>query len=66
LSEAGTSFNRIVDELRQELAEKYLMETSLSITEIAFAVGYTNVSAFDTAFKRWTGQTPYRYRAHAA
>ena len=66
LAEAGTSFNRIVDELRRELAEKYLTETSLSITEVAFAVGYTNVSAFDTAFKRWTGQTPYRYRVQAA
>ena len=66
LADADTSFNRIVDELRKELAEKYLTETSLSITEVAFAVGYTNVSAFDTAFKRWTGQTPNRYRVQAA
>ena len=58
LAELGTSFNGIVGSLRKDLALRYLQESSLSLTEIAFLLGYTEVSTFTHAFKRWTGSTP--------
>ncbi len=58
LAELGTSFNGIVGSLRKDLALRYLQESSLSLTEIAFLLGYTEVSTFTYAFKRWTGSTP--------
>lgn len=46
-------------------AENLLTNTSLSITDIAFSVGFSNISRFDEAFKRITGTTPLKYRKHA-
>jgi AraC-like DNA-binding protein len=58
LNEAGTSFAGVLDALRRDLALRYLQDKTLSLTEIAFLLGYSEVSAFNHAFKRWTGQTP--------
>ncbi|MHA1530347.1 MAG: AraC family transcriptional regulator [Alphaproteobacteria bacterium] len=58
LAELGTSFNAIVASLRKDLARRYLQESDLSLTEIAFLLGYTEISTFSHAFKRWTGITP--------
>jgi AraC-like DNA-binding protein len=62
LAELGTSFNGIVGSLRKDLALLYLQESSLSLTEIAFLLGYTEVSTLNHAFKRWTGSTPTAFR----
>jgi AraC-like DNA-binding protein len=40
----------------------YLKERENTLTEIAFLLGYSEVSAFNRAFKRWTGKTPMVYR----
>jgi AraC-like DNA-binding protein len=65
LAELGTSFNAIVEALRQELALTYLRDSNLSQTEIAFLLGYTEVSSFNHAFRRWTGKTPGQVRQGA-
>ena len=62
LAELGTSFSEIVDRLRHDLAVRYLNETAISLTEIAFLLGYGEVSSFNHAFRRWTGQTPSAVR----
>jgi AraC-like DNA-binding protein len=62
LAELDTSFNGIVESLRKELARRYLQESNLSVTEIAFLLGYSEVSTFNHAFKRWTGNTPAAFR----
>ncbi len=62
LAALGTSYNAIVDELRRELAERYLRDSLLSLSEIAFLLGYTEVSTFNHAFRRWTGTTPSAFR----
>jgi AraC-like DNA-binding protein len=62
LTDLGTSFNAIVETLRRELALTYLRGSSLSQTEIAFLLGYTEVSSFNHAFRRWTGKTPGQVR----
>lgn len=63
LEEEGTTFSALVDDLRKDLAEKYLAEPRSAISEIAFMLGFSNVTAFGRAFKRWAGQSPTEYRA---
>jgi AraC-like DNA-binding protein len=54
----GTTFRRVVDELRLQLAERYLRQPGLSVEEVAFLLGYSDHSAFHRAFRRWTGRAP--------
>ena len=63
LGELGTSFADIVDHLRHDLARKYLHQQDLSLTHIAFLLGYSNQSAFSSACRRWTGKAPRELRA---
>ncbi len=63
LSAEGLSFSQVLEDLRSELAKQYLMDQGLSISRIAWLLGYQEVSAFTHAFKRWTGKTPREVRA---
>ena len=62
LQQAGTSYQQILDELRQELAEHYLLRSELTIQDIASYLGFTESRSFHRSFKAWTGQTPGEYR----
>jgi AraC-like DNA-binding protein len=62
----GTTFAGIVTELRADLARRYLNDKDLAISEIAWLLGFQEVSAFTHAFKRWTGKTPSETRAQRA
>jgi AraC-like DNA-binding protein len=62
LSDEGTGFNELLDEVRQEFAKRYLERRKLSIGEVGFLIGFTDSSAFFKAFRRWTGITPSEYR----
>jgi AraC-like DNA-binding protein len=62
LAALGTSFNDVLDRLRNNLALKYVRESDLSLAEVAFLLGYANPPAFTLAFKRWTGKTPSQLR----
>jgi AraC-like DNA-binding protein len=61
----GLTFSGVLESLRSDLAERYLMD-DLSISQIAWLLGYQEVSAFTHAFKRWTGKTPREARSLAA
>lgn len=64
LEHEGTSHREILDELRRDLAERYLGDSQLAISEVAFLLGFSHVTALHKAFKRWTGgTTPAEYRA---
>jgi len=65
LQSAGTTFYTLLDEVRQDLAQKYLRAQDSSITEIGFLLGFSESSAFSRAFKRWMGVTPSEYRKTA-
>ena len=58
LAAEGTSFSAMLDELRRDLAHHHLREEAVSISKIAWLLGYQGVSAFSHAFKRWTGKSP--------
>jgi len=62
LHEEGTPFAEILDEFRKALAKRYLDEQELQISEIAWLLGYREVSSLTHAFKRWTGTTPRQFR----
>jgi AraC-like DNA-binding protein len=65
LQSAGTTFNTLLNEIRQDLAKKYLREQHNNITEIGFLLGFSESRAFSRAFKRWLGVTPSEYRKAA-
>ena len=65
LSAEGLTFAAVVKNLKRDLAKRHLADVSLSISEIAWLLGYRDVSAFTHAFKRWTGISP-RMARHAS
>src|SRR6266849_6551672 len=62
LARAGTSFDALRDDARKQAAELYLADTTLTITEVAYLLGYSEPTAFHRAFKRWRGTTPQAFR----
>lgn len=58
----GNSFTTIVDKVRCEMACSYLQQQQLSVTEMALLLGYSEVSAFSRAFRRWFGISPRQWR----
>jgi AraC-like DNA-binding protein len=66
LSDEGLNFTQILQQLRRDLALRYLDDRKLHVSKIAWLLGFHEVSAFTHAFKRWTGKTPRRMRAAGA
>lgn len=63
LQQLGTSYQRILDELRKGLAVEYLSQSDRTVDEIALSLGYSDASNFARAFRRWTGRSPSDYRS---
>lgn len=63
LNRFGTSFSELLDAIRKEMAMTYLKQTQNSVLYISQRLGFSEQSAFQRAFKRWTGQTPKQYRS---
>lgn len=62
LMEQGTTFSRIVERSRRQSAFQLLVREDLSVTEVAEKLGYSDPSNFGRAFRKWTGQSPNRWR----
>jgi len=62
LSAEGTTFSVILDQLRAALAERYIREEELPISQVAWLLGYGEISSFTHAFARWTGVPPSQFR----
>jgi AraC-like DNA-binding protein len=62
LSAENTSLKDITDELRRELALRYLKRPDLSLAEVAYMLGFSETAPFFRAFKKWTGKTPGDFR----
>ena len=65
LAEEGTSFSAMLTEIRRDLATRYLKDESLSISQIAWLLGFQDLGAFSHAFKRWNGTAPRNAAARA-
>jgi AraC-like DNA-binding protein len=66
LSDEGLNFTEVLQQLRRDLAVRYLDDPKLHISKIAWLLGFNEVSAFTHAFKRWTGKTPSQMRIGSA
>jgi AraC-like DNA-binding protein len=62
LAREMTTYARVVDETRRQLAASYLGDRRYAMNEITFLLGFSGAAAFSRAFRRWTGQTPSDYR----
>jgi AraC-like DNA-binding protein len=62
LAAKDTSFQAILDSTRESLAMGYMQQSAISITEAAYLLGFSDVSNFTRAFKRWTSQSPRGFR----
>ena len=65
LAEHGTSFDELIDDIRKQLAMRYLDEGGIRLQELAFLLGFSSHASFTAAFKRWTGRTPSQTRSVA-
>jgi AraC-like DNA-binding protein len=62
LKEKGTTFISLLNETRMRIARQYVQNKNMDLTEIAFLLGFAEMSTFSRSFKRWTGQSPIQYR----
>jgi AraC-like DNA-binding protein len=65
LHDRDTSFTKVLENTRRELASEYMHKRSMSNKEIAYLLGFSEPSNFSRAFKRWTGLSPSEFRASA-
>ena len=66
LHDEGQSYAAIKDDIRRDLAVELLLNTSMSIGEIAVQLGYSEPSAFFRAFRKWMGKSPEVFRREEA
>jgi AraC-like DNA-binding protein len=62
LTEAGLTFQQVLEEARRELARHYLLQSSLALNEAAYLLGYENANSFFRAFRHWEGTSPGQWR----
>jgi AraC-like DNA-binding protein len=62
LAEEQTGYNDLLAEVREEFAKRYLARGTLTASEVAYLIGFTEPPAFFKAFKRWTGLTPREFQ----
>jgi AraC-like DNA-binding protein len=58
LADEGITYEQVLDELRKSLAHQYIKEPGVSLSQIAWLLGYEGTTSFHHAFRRWTGQSP--------
>ena len=63
LHACGTSHQKLLDAVRRDLAERYLLDECFNIADVASLLGFAEASTFDRAFRRWFGVSPGQYRA---
>jgi AraC-like DNA-binding protein len=66
LKDTGVNYSDLQDDVRKRLALNLLENQTLALAQIAFSLGYSEVSAFNHAFRRWSGQSPGQYRRQRA
>jgi AraC-like DNA-binding protein len=66
LSALGSSFKKMLQDVRQEQSRRYLDDPRLAVTEIALLLGYSDQASFSNAFKTWCGCAPTEYRQREA
>lgn len=63
LLQAGTSYQILLDKVRNDLAQRYLRVTEYSLTQISYLLGFSDSANFTRAFRKWTGHSPSEFRS---
>lgn len=66
LSDLRTSFQEVLDHVRFDLARQYLKDIRLDVSQVAYLLGYSELRAFDRAFRRWAEKSPTEWRSHVS
>lgn len=66
LEDEGLRFSSVLDEARERVAKRCLVDASLTLAEVAYRVGFSDLATFSRAFKRWTGDPPGTFRRKTA
>jgi AraC-like DNA-binding protein len=66
LADEGTGYNDLLAQILAEFAKRYLARGTISASEVAYLIGFTEPPAFFKAFKRWTGMTPTEFQQGGA
>ncbi|MEH6345751.1 MAG: AraC family transcriptional regulator ligand-binding domain-containing protein [Bermanella sp.] len=64
LKEENTSYTKLLDECRQKIAFKLILDETMSLTKLTSILGFAEQTNFTRAFKRWSGTTPHQYRSN--
>jgi AraC-like DNA-binding protein len=62
LAHHGLNFSDVIDVVRRDLAERHIRQRHVRILEISASLGYSELSAFSRAFRRWFGVSPQNFR----
>jgi AraC-like DNA-binding protein len=62
LQKEGTTFTALLSECRMKLATQYIRDDKIDLTNLAFLLGFSELSTFSRSFKKWTGKSPSQYR----
>ena len=62
LAEQGVIYTELVEDVRHKLALRYLSDASINLKQVVYLLGYSDLPAFNHAFRRWTGTSPRDYR----
>jgi AraC-like DNA-binding protein len=62
LKQENLAFKGLIDDTRRQFALRYLRDPANTLSEVSYLLGFSEVSAFNRAFRRWTGSTPSEYR----
>ena len=65
LQQEGTTFIALLNETRRNIAKQYVRDRRIDLTEVAFLLGFAELSTFSRSFKRWTGKSPIQFRKAA-
>ena len=62
LKKEGSSYTHLLDRVREDMARRMLKHSNMQLTQISLLLGYSELSAFSRAFRRWTSLAPMDYR----
>ena len=62
LAEHNISFDQLIDDIRHDLAMRYIDQGEIELQDLAFLLGFSSHASFSASFKRWTGRTPSETR----
>jgi len=65
LADEQTTFADVLDQTRRHVAQAYINDRGLALTEVAYLLGFSEQSAFTRAFQRWFGMPPSQFRTQA-